>query len=193
MHQLTVAEIVIIVAVTIGAITDMRTTKIYNWLTFPTAIAGLVINSMQNFSGAGFSLNGAGLAVCGWLLAVFIMCLPKPSQKIAFGDVKLMGAVGACLGAAKWCICWFYFSLTYGLIALVLIARAIPKDQIKGFWLMFKTFFTAGIDLSDTVDTSQMDEARKKKIPIGPAIAIGTYLGIFFDKPLLQFLGLHLN
>jgi prepilin peptidase CpaA len=193
MHQLSPSEILILVAVTIGAITDMRTTKIYNWLTFPTAILGLVINAMQNFNGSGFSLSGLGLAVGGYVLAVFIMCLPKPSAKIAFGDVKLMGAVGACLGAARWCICWFYFSLTYGLIALLLIARAIPKDQIKGFWLMFKTFFTAGVDLSSTIDTTQVDEARKKKIPIGPAIAIGTYLGIFCEKPLLQFLGLHLN
>ena len=183
MHNFTLAEIVILIALTISAITDVRTKKIYNVVTIPTALAGLVINGIDK----GWA--GAGAALFGWLLAVGINLLPKPSQKIAFGDAKMFGAVGACLLPIKMLICWFYFSLTWGALALFLIARAIPKDQIKGFWLMFKTFFTAGIDLSSTVDTTDVNNARKAKIPIAPAILVGTLLGILFDKPLMHFMG----
>ncbi|MBU6453899.1 MAG: prepilin peptidase [Cyanobacteria bacterium REEB67] len=185
MPQLSYAEIVILVAVTIGAVTDMITKKIYNVVTFPTAAIGFLLNTMSNAN----HLEGFMMALSGWFLATFIMVLPNPGKKIAFGDVKMMGAVGACLGWVKMLICMFYFSLTYGLIALILIARAIPKDQIKGFWLVVKSWLSVGVDLSGTVDTTQVDEARKAKIPIGPAIALGTYLGVFFDKPLMHFLG----
>jgi hypothetical protein len=39
-------------------------------------------------------------------------------------------------------------------------------------------------------DQSKVEAARKALIPICPAIAAGTYLGIFFDKPLMQFMGI---
>ena len=55
--------------------------------------------------------------------------------------------------------------------------------------MMVKTFFTAGVDLSSTVDTTEVDAARKALIPVCPAIAIGTLLGILFDKPLMHFMG----
>ena len=129
------------------------------------------------------------MAVGGLFLAYLIMCLPHPGKKLAFGDVKMMGAVGACLGPVRWLICWFYFALAFGSLSLFLIARAIPKEQMKGFWLMAKTSMVSGVDISDTVDTTSIEAARKKKIPIGPAIAVGTILGIMYDVPLMHFLG----
>jgi len=193
-HTFTPVEIVILVAVTIGAITDMVTKKIYNVVTFPTMLIGLVLNSMQNFSGAGFSLMNLIWSIVGCALGLAITVLPrikKTSEEapMAYGDVKMWMAIGACLMPIKMFISWFYFSLSFGTLSLILIAKAIPKDQIKGFWLMVKTFFTAGVDLSGTVDTTDVDTARKAKIPICPAIALGTLLGILYDKPLMHFMG----
>ena len=185
MPQLNYAEIVILIAVTIGGITDVITKKIYNPITFGAAALGFIINTMTNPN----HLEGFMFALAGWFLATFIMVLPNPGKKMAFGDVKMMGAVGACLGWQRFLISFFYFALAYGFVALFLIARAVPKDQIKSFWLVVKSWLSAGVDLSGTVDTTQVDEARKAKIPIGPAIALGTYLGIFADKFLMHFLG----
>lgn len=182
MHQFTPAEILILVAVVVGAITDMKTQKIYNIITFPATIAGIIINGMHNFDGSPWSWSGAGMSVAGVLLAYFIMCLPHPGKKLAFGDVKIMGAVGACLGPVRWLICWFYFALAFGSLSLFLIARAIPTEKWKGFWLI-----ASGVPAA--VDVTEIEAARKKKIPIGPAIAIGTILGILYDVPLMHFLG----
>jgi prepilin signal peptidase PulO-like enzyme (type II secretory pathway) len=196
MHHFTLAEIVILVAVLVGAVTDIVTKKIYNVVTFPTAIAGVVINGVQGFNSAGGSwagaASGAGWSIAGACLALAMTILPrmrKGEDALKMGDVKMWMAIGACLQPIKMVICWFYFSITFGLISVFLIAKSIPRDQIKGFWLMVKTFFTAGVDLSSTVDTTEVDAARKALIPICPAIAIGTLLGIFFDKPLMHFMG----
>ncbi|MBS1995964.1 MAG: prepilin peptidase [Cyanobacteria bacterium SZAS LIN-2] len=192
-HTFTLVEIVILIAVTIGAVTDMVTKKIYNVVTFPTMAIGLVLNSMQNFSGAGFSLGNLGWSFAGLLLGLGITILPRLKKgsdaPMAYGDVKMWMAIGACLMPAKMLISWFYFSITFGTISAILVLKAIPKDQIKGFWLMLKTFFTAGVDLSGTVDTTDVDAARKKLIPICPAIAIGTLCGILFDRQLMHFMG----
>jgi hypothetical protein len=113
----------------------------------------------------------------------------KGEDALKMGDVKIWMAVGACLLPIKMLICWFYFSLTFGAISIFLIAKSIRLDQIKGFWLAVKTFLQAGVDLSSTVDTTEVDAARKALIPVCPAIAIGTLLGILFDKPLMHFMG----
>ena len=192
MPTLTPVEIVILVAVAIGAVTDMLTKKIYNVVTFPTMLIGIVLNSMQNFNGAGFSLANLGWSIAGLALGWAFTVVPrlkKGNESLAYGDVKMWMAIGACLMPMRMAIAWFYFSLCFGALSLTLIAKAIPKDQIKGFWLRLKGILTAGVDLSEMVDTTDVDAARKAKIPICPAIALGTLLGILYDKPLMHFMG----
>ena len=193
MHQPSAAEIVVLVAVTISAITDVRTKKIYNIITFPSAALGIAINAYTAWTGSNgnamAALSAAGWSILYWFAAVIMIMGPRLRNEKTMhpGDAKLWGAIAACL-QLKFFISFFFFAIAYGVISVVLIAKSIPRDQIKGFWLMVKAFFTAGIDLSGTVDTTEVDKARKALIPIGPAIAIGAYLGIFFEKPFLQFM-----
>lgn len=179
MHQITICEWVAIGACVIAAATDLKTTKIYNWLTFPAAILGLILNAV--FSG----LDGALKSVEGWALATFIMCLPKPAKKMHFGDVKMMGAVGALLGPIQFLLCFFYFSLLYGLVACVLLLMAIPRSQVK----TLLTGLMSGIDLSSSFDLSDFQKARARKIPLGPMILGGVVMGIMLDKATMHFMG----
>jgi hypothetical protein len=82
----------------------------------------------------------------------------------------------------------FYFSLLYGLVSVFFMVRAIPRDQYKAFWLAF-TSMGAGVDLSATVDMTDVKAAGKRLIPLGPIIAIGTILGILLAKPTMHTLG----
>src|SRR5208283_2554895 len=116
MHHLTLAEIVILVAVAIGAVSDIITKKIYNVVTFPTAIAGIVINGFQGFSDSGGGWIGAacgiGWALAGGCLALLITIVPrlrKGEDALKMGDVKMWMAIGTCLQPLKMVICWFYF------------------------------------------------------------------------------------
>ena len=102
MHHFTLAEIVILVAVTIGAITDIKTKKIYNVITFPTAALGIIINTYDGYTKGGLSGAGMGaiMAVLGWFLGVGLTVLPtlrKGPDLLHMGDANMWGAIGACL------------------------------------------------------------------------------------------------
>jgi prepilin signal peptidase PulO-like enzyme (type II secretory pathway) len=193
--QLTLTEYVILAAVTISAITDLKTTKIYNWITLPAAVAGLALNLWLGYGAAGAS--GAAWAAfwsaVGWCLGVFLTAAPKHKRGESFlkgGDAKMWGAIGACVMPLKMLICWIYFSIGYGAVSAFLIARAAQPDEFKGFWPMVETCMAAILNRPVAGDRGNIEAARKALIPIGPVIAAGTYLGIFFDKPLMQFMGL---
>ena len=76
-----------------AAIFDIRVQKIPNLLTYPTMAVGLIYHSFTNgvegfFFGAGGIGVGIGLFLIPYLIGV-----------MGAGDAKLMGAVGAALGA----------------------------------------------------------------------------------------------
>lgn len=75
----------------IAVITDLRSHRIYNWLTFPAIALGLLLNSFAARSpGFLFALGGLGIAC----LSLILFALGA----MGAGDVKLLGAVGALMG-----------------------------------------------------------------------------------------------
>lgn len=191
--ELTPQDAIALVTTAIGAGTDLATRKIYNWLTFPTMAIGIGVNWYLNGIYTGFQHIGAVESLCGWLVALIIMLFPNPGKKMHFGDVKMMIAVGALFGITKFLVCMFFFSITYGIVSCALILKAIPREQIKGFWLLLKSLIFAGVDMSKGFDMTEVDKARKQLIPLGPIIFVGVALGIFLEKPLLTFLGFHVS
>ena len=110
-------------------------------------------------------------ALAGWFLATFIMVLPNPGKKIAFGDVKMMGAVGACLGWVKMLICFFYFSIIYGLIAAVLIAEPSPKNKSKVFgWYSNPGSQSASTSPAQSIRPRSMKRAKQKYRLVRPLL-----------------------
>src|SRR6266852_6160768 len=85
--------------------TDLRSSRIPNWLTFPTMGFALVAHVwMDGLQGAIFSLAGLGAGL-GLFLILYV------SGSIGAGDVKLMAAVGAIMGP--------YGALLSGLLAIM--------------------------------------------------------------------------
>lgn len=181
-------DLLALVTTFIAALTDLKTKKIFNWLTFPSAIIGVILNGVLNGIYTGFAKVGAVEALAGWALAAFIMMFPNPGKRMHFGDVKMMAAVGAMLGPIKFLICMFYFSIVYGIVSLFLIIKAIPKEQMKGMFLLLKSL-AAGVDMSKSFDMTEVEKAKKALIPLGPIIFTGTLLGILLDKWTMHFMG----
>lgn len=103
-------ELLIVVLVTVvlsaAVYTDLRSSRIPNWLTFTAMGLGLVAHAgMAGWEGLFFCF--AGLTVG---LGLFL--LPYMSGSIGAGDVKLLCAVGAMLGP--------YGALAAGVLAIVL-------------------------------------------------------------------------
>lgn len=85
--------------------TDLRSSRIPNWLTFPSTGCALAAYAwLAGFPGVWFSLGGLGTG-----LGLFL--LMHLSGSIGAGDVKLMAAVGAFVGP--------YGALSSGILAML--------------------------------------------------------------------------
>lgn len=85
-----------------AAITDWKTRKVYNWLTYPAAVGGLVLHTVA-FGWSGL-LSGVLTAVV--VLAIGLIILPF--GWFGGGDIKLLVAIGATVGAGALFEIFFY-------------------------------------------------------------------------------------
>ncbi len=100
---------------------DLRTRRIPNWLTFTTAVSGLLLNSVVFIvdKGLGVGLTeGLVAAIVGGLLLFLSFGLLGAIRFVGMGDVKLMAGVGTLLRwpSALWALA--YVTLSGGIIAL---------------------------------------------------------------------------
>ncbi|WP_435011147.1 A24 family peptidase [Tundrisphaera lichenicola] len=102
-------------ATLIASATDLWKFKVYNALTFPTLVLGLVVSAwLGGWEGFLVGLLGAGLGL-GLLVVFFAM------GGVGAGDVKLMMAVGAWLGPYLTYQVFLASAFAAGLYAVILI------------------------------------------------------------------------
>ena len=111
---MTVTAMMLLALALLGGGWDIVTRRIPNWLTFPIALSGLAWNSYTGgWHGLLTSLAGMarGIAI---LLPFFIL------GGTGAGDVKMLGAAGACAGGMGLTVIFIYFALLGGVIALAI-------------------------------------------------------------------------
>src|SRR3954454_24053864 len=91
--------VLIVIAVSIALVTDIRSRRIYNALTFPTMVLGLAIGILAH------GLSGLGDAAAGLALGAALFVIPVAFFGRGAGDLKLLAAVGALGGPTfvVWC------------------------------------------------------------------------------------------
>jgi len=158
--------IVLATALLIATITDLRSQKIYNWLTFPLILSGLVAHAM-NAGVGGLLLSGGGFG-----LGLATMVIPFFMGLMGAGDVKLMAGIGAWLGANTTFTAFLFTCLAGGIYALFVMLR--NPDYLKavlaniyGTFLRYMT--TKKYDYSPVTT-----ELALPRLCYGVAIAIGT-------------------
>jgi prepilin peptidase CpaA len=167
-------ELILITMTAIAASLDIRTHKIPNLLTFPTILAATAyFTAVQGYQGFLFSIGGlfTGLA---------LLLLPYLMGGMGAGDAKLMGAVGAWLGAGNTIKAFLFIASTgciYGLI-VVIVHRHRFQGYLKQLWLTAQTFLLARKYVP--VESGAVVMSRPK-VYYGVAIAAGTLIYLVLE------------
>lgn len=152
----------------IGSVTDLRSGRIPNVLTYSTALIGVTIGIINQISGVSpgpiDSLIGLGGA---FLLYGILMSIGS----LGGGDVKLMAAIGALMG--------FPFIINSGvrivaigaaLALIVTIYRSIRTGTLRGSLYRLISVVTLTIPIIDVIADQQ---SPGKTMPFAPAICLG--------------------
>jgi prepilin peptidase CpaA len=163
-----VPDILLPLVVAIAGAFDIRTNRIPNWLTYPSAIAGLVGWSV----GQGVPLASA---VVGFLVGLVPFLAAYASGWMGGGDVKLMAAVGAMRGFP-----FVAYAMLYSLFAgaLLAILFLIWRDQLRSaladLWRFIRETLTPGMIPAPLATLGGT-------VPFGVAICFGTLLSIALE------------
>lgn len=142
-NSLTPEEIVALVTNVIACMTSLKSMKMPNWLTFPAAFIGLVVNSLHNNPLA---------AISGYLLLILVSIV-FAKGRYPMGVVKLLAANGAALGPLVGSINFGVFVAVHFLLALTMVKASkdasekekVLKQQIPlGPMILIATVITIG-------------------------------------------------
>ncbi len=150
---------------------DVRTRRIPNRLTLPATALGMAAATAAH-GGSGALSSAAGLLV-GMVLFFPMFAL----KGLGAGDVKLMGALGAWLGAAMVLGVAFYTTLAGGVLALALIVKHRDGGQaVRNLWLLLTHWRVSGLR---PLDALTLETSKGPKLPYALPIAVGLALAFW--------------
>ncbi len=170
------ALLFLVAILVIASIIDFRFQKIPNLLTFFSALAGFV----YHFSASG--IQGIVFSLTGIIIGIAVLIIPYAMGGMGAGDVKLMGAVGAFLGAKGVFVAFLFTAFFGGIYALFIILYF--RDIFKGFFKQLFQTFLSFILTKKYFPDPVVEHTDKPRLCYGIAIALGSFTYI-----LIQFQG----
>ena len=159
------------VVLLVATFSDIRRFKISNVLTFGATLVALILNIIHS-QFDGFILSMSGFAV-GLLLFLPFYALGG----MAAGDVKLMAATGAFLGAKLTFAAVMGTILMGGILAFAYIVLRGSRATWTRYVLMVKIFLATR---RLTYLKPEATEVAAQRFPYALAIASGTALGVWW-------------
>lgn len=151
----------------VAVVTDLRSGKIYNWLTYSAIVVGLAGHTyVGGLFGDRFDIGLAG-SLAGLAVGFLPMLLVALAGGINGGDVKLMGAVGALAG-------WQFAAST--LLYSVLAAAVLAVIVMLRRGVFRRTFQRVGLFVWQALSLHRPNDpasADSPKVPFGLAICLG--------------------
>jgi prepilin peptidase CpaA len=122
----------------ISCVTDVRTRRIPNVLTFGAAIAGVIFHAAWG--------DGALFSVEGWAVGLAAFIGPFVLGGLGAGDVKLLAALGAWLGPREAVWLALYTGIAGGILSLIVAAFCgYLRQALSNVWLLITHWLVAGI------------------------------------------------
>jgi prepilin peptidase CpaA len=123
-----------------ACVTDLRSRRIPNVLTFGAAGAALLYSAVTG----GWS--GLGMAMLGWLIGAVAFIVPFALGGLGGGDVKLLAAIGAWIGPAGafWLV--LYTGIAGGVMAIVVaISSGYLRKALQNVSLLLMHWRVMGL------------------------------------------------
>ncbi|MBZ5557613.1 MAG: A24 family peptidase [Acidobacteriia bacterium] len=141
-----------------GAVIDLRTRRVPNWLTFGLAALGLLLALVRGQQ-PWYAIGGLGLGVA-------LMLPGHVVGATGAGDVKLLAAVGAWLGPSGTVTAFLYSALAGGVIAIVV---AVYRGRLRTTFARAAALARSGGALAAEIGRAPAEG----RFAYAPAIAIG--------------------
>ncbi|RXH58006.1 A24 family peptidase [Granulicella sibirica] len=158
----------------IGALTDVRTRRIPNWLTGPAMLAGLLLH----FVAGGWRECGSSflaLLACGAVFFVFHL-----AGGMGAGDVKLIAAEGCFLGLASVGPLLVWTALCGGLMGVILaVKRGAVRQTLSNVLVLTAHHGRSGLTPHPEINVL---EGNTLRLPYALAIASGAILTIVLQS-----------
>ena len=162
---------VLAIVLSAAVYTDFRWGKIYNWITVPGFLVGLLLNAIfLGLPGLLLGLEGAALA-----LGLYIL-LSLFGRLMGAGDAKLLMAVGALLGPSLlgWSV--VYGAIVGGVLALLLaLTRCRLQTELGNMGNSVLLRFFAGYRLD-------LHSSTSLRMPYALPLALGAMLSVVFHS-----------
>lgn len=168
-------------ALAISLVTDLRSRKILNVVTYPAILVGLAVHAVAwHWSarpGLGLEWSLIGLVVGG---LPFLLINAFNAKAFGLGDVKLMAAVGALMGFPFILTAIVYVAVTGGVVAVVALlwTGRMRETLVRMFGKLFRR-------RRDEAEEGEKPEKRELYVPYGVAIAFGTLWAFLAQRGLL--------
>lgn len=166
---------------TVAAVTDWRHRKVYNWLTYPAIVGGLLLHTVV------FGLGGLGTGLVTAAIVLIVGLLILPMGWLGGGDIKLLVAVGATVGPGALFEIFFY-SVAVGFV--IGVCRSIVNGYL---WELLGRIgrFLQSLFLTVTTRTNlttRMETDERAYIPFAVPILFGIVLAatdVYLQWPML--------
>jgi prepilin peptidase CpaA len=158
-----IAFTLLAVVLMIAAVTDCKRGKIYNKLTLPAILVGLVFWLIAGLLGSDRGISDSLIGFASGLIPFAVIMM---LGGLGGGDVKLMAAVGA-LSASWQCVLSTAF---YGMLLALVLALVI---MVHGGIVKQTLSRILGALLSSAARVRPELENTEHKVPFGAAVAVG--------------------
>jgi prepilin peptidase CpaA len=170
-QTLSLPVVVVLLAASVAAVTDVWKFKIHNALTLPLLLGGLAFHGfMGGWSGLLGSFLGAAFGFC--VLIVFFAL-----GGMGGGDVKLMAAVGAWLGLPLTVFVFLAGAVAGGVYSLIVI---LVCGKWRETWMNLKILwhrvhaFSRHLGAEDHVEAAvNSPDRRRRVVPFAAMIVVG--------------------
>jgi prepilin peptidase CpaA len=150
----------------LGAITDVRSARLPNRLTYSALITAIVLRTGL-LGWAGLKSGAVGIGIAGGLFCVLYVL-----GAMGGGDMKMMAAVGAWVGSTHVVTVLVAIALAGGVLALVsMIFNKNLIQTVRNTVRLVLYRFTSGLQPHPEMN---VQAPGSRRVPFGVAIAMGT-------------------